>query len=71
MDKMVTWGLAGLIVVGFMAVCGALFGWLVALIYNAILPPLFGWPTLEWWQAWGLVFLVGLVVRPMVTVKNK
>lgn len=70
MDKLLTYGFAGSLLVIAFIVFGAAFGWVVAFIYNAILPPTFGWPTLEWWQAWGLMFLIGLVVRPLVTVKK-
>lgn len=35
----------------------ALGGWIVMSLWNWLLPPLFGWHTLTFWQAWGLLAL--------------
>lgn len=35
----------------------ALGGEIVRLLWNALLPPLFGWPQLSFWQALGLLAL--------------
>ncbi len=37
----------------FLALGGAIVRWL----WNALLPPLFGWPTIGFWQALGLLAL--------------
>ncbi len=39
------------------AVFVALGGWFVQLLWNALLPPLFGWHTVTFWQALGLLAL--------------
>ena len=35
----------------------ALAGWIVMLLWNWLLPPLFGWPQITRWQALGLLVL--------------
>jgi hypothetical protein len=49
-----------LIVVGFV-VLGAgllfLFGWVVMLLWNWLMPDIFGLKTLSYWQAWGVLAL--------------
>jgi hypothetical protein len=35
----------------------ALGGWVVMLLWNWLLPPLFGWTTIGFWQALGLLAL--------------
>jgi len=35
----------------------AVGGQVVRLLWNALLPPLFGWPTVTFWQALGLLVL--------------
>jgi hypothetical protein len=35
----------------------ALGGWIVQLLWNSLLPPLFGWSTVTFWQALGLLVL--------------
>jgi hypothetical protein len=35
----------------------ALGGWIVELLWNALLPPLFGWRAVTFWQALGLLVL--------------
>ena len=46
------------IIIGFSAAFGAIF-WLV---WNATVVVAFGWPALTFWQAWGIWFLLGLVL---------
>ena len=48
--------IAPLAIVGF-AVFVALGGWVVRALWNWLLPPLFGWHTLTFWQALGLLAL--------------
>ena len=40
-----------------------LFGWLVMLLWNWIMPPVFGLATITFWQAWGLVILAHLLFK--------
>jgi hypothetical protein len=44
-------GLVGAVVIAFVG------GTLVRLLWNALLPPLFGWPVVTFWQALGLLAL--------------
>lgn len=39
------------------------FGWLVMLLWNWIMPPVFGLGTITFWQAWGLVILAHLLFK--------
>ena len=48
--------LAPLVLVGFLLFI-ALGGAIVQLLWNWLLPPLFGWPELSFWQALGLLAL--------------
>ena len=45
--------------IGILAIVlvSAIAGTLVRLLWNWLLPPLFGWPTLTFWQALGLLAL--------------
>lgn len=40
-----------------------LFGWLVMLLWNWIMPAVFGLGTLTFWQAWGLVILTHILFK--------
>ena len=40
-----------------------LFGWLVMLLWNWLMPPIFGLTTITFWQAWGLVVLAHLLFK--------
>jgi hypothetical protein len=43
------------------ALCGIglffLFGWIVMLLWNWLMPDIFGLKTVSYWQAWGLLAL--------------
>jgi len=41
----------GMIIVTFLG------GWIVKLLWNWLLPPLFGWHEITFWQAWGVLAL--------------
>lgn len=41
-----------------------LFGWVVMLLWNWLMPEIFGLPTIGYWQAWGLVVLAHILVKP-------
>ena len=40
-----------------------LFGWLVMLLWNWIMPAVFGLGTITFWQAWGLVILTHILFK--------
>lgn len=48
---MVPLGIAGIVVFSFLG------GQVVRLLWNWLLPPLFGWPEVTFWQALGLLVL--------------
>jgi hypothetical protein len=41
----------------------ALFGWFVMLLWNWLMPEIFGLPTLDYWKAWGLLILCSILFR--------
>jgi hypothetical protein len=51
-------GVAG---VGLLALCG----WVVMLLWNALMPEIFGLKTLSYWQAWGLLILSSILFKGM------
>jgi hypothetical protein len=58
--RIITWIVGG-IVVGILF--AFLFGWLVMLLWNWIIPPVFGLTTITFWQAWGLVILTHILFK--------
>lgn len=41
----------------------ALFGWVVMLLWNWLMPAIFGLKTLTYWQAWGLLVLCSILFK--------
>ncbi len=41
----------------------ALFGWVVMLLWNWLMPDLFGLKRLDYWQAWGLLALCTILFK--------
>jgi hypothetical protein len=37
------------------------FGWVVMSLWNWLMPELFGWKTINYWQAWGLFILAKIL----------
>jgi len=46
------------------ATLALLFGWLVLLLWNWLMPAIFKLPPIDYWQAWGLVVLSHLLIKP-------
>ena len=42
-----------------------LFGWIVMLLWNWLMPQIFGLTTLSYWQAWGLLILSSILFKDM------
>lgn len=61
----------GAIVLGlaFLVFLATLVSLPVMLLWDWLMPTLFGLPTITWLQAWGLMFLSGLLFKP--TIKTK
>jgi len=41
----------------------ALFGWIVMLLWNWLMPDIFGLKQLNYWQAWGLLILCTILFK--------
>jgi len=54
---MIIGGIALGVVVAF------LFGWLVMLLWNWLMPVIFGLSAISFWQAWGLVILSHILFK--------
>ena len=52
--KILAFAIAGVIMAAFF---GLLFGWLVELLWNWLMPAIFGLKVITYWQAFGLVIL--------------
>ena len=39
-------------------------GWFVMLLWNYLMPGIFGLPLIGFWQAWGLVLLAHILIKP-------
>jgi hypothetical protein len=40
------------------------FGWIVMYLWNYLMPAIFGLPAINFWQAWGLVVLSHILIKP-------
>jgi hypothetical protein len=61
------WGVGRIVaavVGGVVVACafGLAFGWLVMLLWNSLMPALFGLKMLTYWQAFGIILLSRLIV---------
>ncbi|MGB7537849.1 MAG: hypothetical protein WBM17_04860 [Anaerolineales bacterium] len=45
--------------IGFLA----LFGWIVMLLWNWLMPEIFGLPRVDYWKAWGLLALCWILFK--------
>jgi hypothetical protein len=41
----------------------AVLGWVVMLLWNWLMPDIFGLPTVNYWQAWGLLVLFWILFK--------
>jgi hypothetical protein len=57
--------IAGFVVGGIIlaAAFALFFGWIVLLLWNWLMPEIFGLPRIGYWQAWGLVLLSHILVK--------
>jgi hypothetical protein len=61
-NKLVIYSVFMFGILGTIAVAGALQAWVLKVLWNAVLPPLFGLPTITFWQSLASLLLFGLVV---------
>ncbi|MBN2417048.1 hypothetical protein JXO52_14505 [bacterium] len=55
-----------LMVIGGLALAGLaalLFGWILMLLWNWLMPLIFGLPQIGFWQAWGLIIISHLLFK--------
>lgn len=57
--------------IGILFVVAALMSLPVMLLWDWLMPAIFGLPEITWFQAWGLLFLCGLLFRSNTTVKKE
>lgn len=58
-------------ILALVAVIALLLAWPVMLLWNAVVPDIFGLPTVTFWQALGLNLLCGFMFRSGGEVKIK
>jgi hypothetical protein len=59
-----------LALLAFIVFWAAIWSLPIMLLWDWLMPSLFGLPEITWLQAWGLMFLVGLLFRTRVTVRK-
>ena len=57
-------------IVGFIFVMAALMSLPVMLLWDWLMPSIFGLREITWFEAWGLFFLCGLLFRSHTTVNK-
>jgi hypothetical protein len=60
-EKIVLGILFGLLIIGLVFLCG----WVVMLLWNWLMPDLFGLKRVGYWQAWGLLALCTILFKGM------
>jgi hypothetical protein len=63
--------LVGVGAVALVAVLNFLMGWVVALLWNWLMPAIFGLTTITYLQGVGLMFLSGMLFKSSNTSKSK
>jgi uncharacterized membrane protein required for colicin V production len=65
LEKLAVNVVAGVLALALVLALGAATGFVFALCWNAVAAPVFGLPTLEWWQAWLGLVVLGLLGRAL------
>jgi len=57
--------IAGMVIGGIALgiVLAFVFGWVVMLLWNWLMPAIFGLPVISYWQGWGLVLLSQILLK--------
>lgn len=50
---------------------GLLFGWVVMLLWNWLMPTIFGLTTITYWQGVGLLWLSAMLFKGSITAQSK
>lgn len=59
------------LVLGIVFTASLIFALPVMLLWNWLMPAIFGLAKISFWQAWGLSFLSGLLFRPTSSSSSK
>jgi hypothetical protein len=59
------------LVLGFAAGISLITGYFVMLLWNWLMPEIFGLITITYWQGWGLATLCSLLFKSTTTNNNK
>lgn len=64
--------IVGIVVGGIVVLfaVAALMSLPVMLLWDWLMPTIFGLPEITWFQAWGLLFLCGLLFKSHITVNK-
>jgi positive regulator of sigma E activity len=68
-DKAVGAAIVGIIVFCIFLIC--VMPWFVMLLWNWLMPEIFGFKTISFWQAWGLMVLGHLLFDTFYRTSNK
>jgi hypothetical protein len=72
-DKILVGGFGCLFVAAILLIFGAIGAAILMILWNWIMPYLFGLPEINFWMAWGILALLGVIgntLRPTVTVEK-
>jgi hypothetical protein len=56
--------------VALLVIVAAVMSLPVMLLWDWLMPVIFGLPTITWFQAWGLLFLCGLLFKNHTTINR-
>ena len=59
-----------LVVIGVIGIAAGVT-WLFQLLWNAVLPPMFGWPLLTYWQALAILALCSILSNFLHAAKRR
>jgi hypothetical protein len=60
-----------LLIIGLLILAGLLFGAPVMILWNLLMPDIFGLPVIGFWQAFGLNLLFSILFKTTVKVNEK
>jgi hypothetical protein len=60
-----------LLIIGLLILAGLLFGVPVMILWNLLMPDIFGLPVIGFWQAFGLNLLFSILFKTTVKVNEK
>ena len=71
MESVVTWAVGMIVIVAIAALISVLFSFPVMWLWNLLLPELFGFKTITWVQALGLVALIQMLAPKNTSSSSK